>query len=175
MATLPVQRTWTVGLDVDAAMLNDDVRDAVNFFLNAPTCRVYNSAAITGIATSTRTALTFNSERYDNDGIHSTATNTSRLTCVTAGVYDIFGVADLGANATGIRQIEIRLNGSTLLAVAGTPGNASNVPLSISTKYKLAVGDYVELTIFHTAGTNLDVGANGNYSPEFGCSWVSAG
>src|SRR5512139_267514 len=88
-------------------------------------CRVYNNAAI-NIANDTVTALTFNSERFDTNGIHSTALNTGRLTCQTAGTYVITAHAAFAANATNRRQITIRLNGATIIADSyPMTGNAS--------------------------------------------------
>ena len=58
--------------------------------------RVHNSANIS-VSDSTWTSMTFDSERYDTDSIHSTASNTSRLTCVTAGKYLIIATLFLVA------------------------------------------------------------------------------
>lgn len=170
MAVLPVQRTWTVGEKVTAAMLNDDVRDAVNFFLAAPTCHVYNGAIAT--ATGTSTFMTFASERYDNDGIHSTTANTSRLTCVTAGVYQINAGLTYAGNATGTkRNIIARLNGATYLPFELTvnPDGGTPTPVALSFQWKLAVGDYLELRALHDAGATINV------TPEFAMTWQSAG
>ena len=48
--------------------------------------RVYNTGNLT-ITNATETALTYNSEHFDTDTIHDTGSNTSRLTCKTAGKY----------------------------------------------------------------------------------------
>ena len=50
--------------------------------------RVYRNSA-QSINDSTLTALAFNNEQYDTDGLHDNATNNSRLTCVLAGKYAI--------------------------------------------------------------------------------------
>ena len=70
--------------------------------------RVYNNANIS-IPDSTVTALTFNSERWDTDSIHSTVSNTSRLTAQTASKYDIKGNIKWASNSTGTRLIIINL------------------------------------------------------------------
>jgi len=131
--------------------------------------RVYNSGALT-ITNNTLTALTFDSERFDTDTIHSTASNTSRLTATTAGKYAISGHIEWAANATGHRLIAIRLNGTTSLASIrrnAISGGAATEQQSIATIYELAVNDYVELHVLQTSGGNLNVNAAGNYSPEF--------
>lgn len=129
--------------------------------------RVYNSSNIT-LTTGVNIALTLDSERFDNDNIHSTSSNTSRLTCQTAGVYLITGTARFEANATGIRFVGIRLNGSTFIAASrqgAVSGAVTN--MSVSTIYALSVSDYVELVVSQTSGSNLNIVANGNDSPEF--------
>ena len=129
--------------------------------------RVYHSVAQT-TSNATRLALAFDSERFDTDSIHDTSTNNSRLTCQTAGVYVITGTISYAANATGIRNIEIRLNGSTFIALSHIDAVSSgNMNMTTATIYQLAVDDYVELTVRQTSGGALDVEAAGNRSAEF--------
>lgn len=143
-----------------------------------PMCRVYNSANLS-IATATQTVLTFNSERYDVGGCHSTSSNTSRLTVPSGagGVYAIGGVASFAANATGIRNVSILLNGATVIDGHDATSVSASGPhtISVSTQYKLAAGDYVELRVYQTSGGLLDVSAASNYSPEFYMYWVGVG
>lgn len=159
---------------VAPAAWGDQLRDNDVFFANPPTCRVYNSAN-ESINNATDTALTFNSERFDTDTIHSTVSNTSRLTATTAGKYLIFGHAQFAPNATGTRKVFIRLNGTTNLGTIEVPNNggAANVELPITTIYQLAATDYVELVVFQNSGGALNVNAGASQSPEFGMLWVS--
>jgi hypothetical protein len=131
--------------------------------------RVYNSTSIS-ITGSVLTTLPFDSERYDTDGIHSTASNTSRLTCKTAGKYLIAGGIQYAANATGVRYLVIHLNGTTDLASFTDDaiiGAGVNQNMAISTIYDLAVNDYVELQVYQNSGDALNINASGNKSPEF--------
>lgn len=132
------------------------------------TAQVYNSANIS-IANNTVTALTFDSERANTNGMHSVSVNTGRLTVVTAGNYTITGNVSFAANATGIRVVTIRANGTTdlakIVAQAVTTGDVTVLP--VSKTVSLGVGEYVELTVFQTSGGNLNVLASANYSPEF--------
>lgn len=139
-----------------------------------PHVRVRNSTNIS-IANNTATALTFDTERWDSENIHSTVTNTSRLTCVTAGLYEIKMQALWDVNATGVREGYIRLNGTTLLALEDK--NATSVAAIgtgqlVTTQYRLIVGDYVEAVVAQTSGGALNILAGGNYSPEFMMTWV---
>ena len=141
----------------------------------SPAARVYNSANIS-IPNATLTALTFNSERFDNDSIHSTASNTSRLTATTAGVYSISGNFTMAPLGSGKGLIGVRLNGSLIIAYQRFAGiTATNLIQAIQTTYKLDVGDYVELVAHQDSGSALNVIAASNYSPEFSMHKVSDG
>ena len=136
-----------------------------------PSARVYNDADI-AVANNSNVTLTFNKERWDTDTIHDTSTNTGRLTCKTAGIYHIYASVAFASNATGYRYINIRLNGSTMIATLGhTEVAASNENMSISTEYSLAVNDYVELVVYQNSGGALNVIATPNSSPEFGMTF----
>lgn len=112
--------------------------------------------------------LAFNSERFDTDTIHDTAANNSRLTCKTAGVYQIVANVAFAANATGRRIVGIRLNGSTTIARQSLNALATGMTqIVVTTQYQLAVNDYVEVEVYQDSGGDLAVSATGNYSPEF--------
>lgn len=143
-----------------------------------PMCRVYNSAALS-IATATFTALTFDSERYDVGGCHSTASNTGRLTAPSGGggVYHITAHATFAANATGIRELRIRLNGATYIAaLSDTAVSASgDHSMTVSCDYKLSATDYVEVVVYQSSGGLLNATFSGNVTPEFSWFWVGLG
>lgn len=157
----------TAGL-VAPASWGDAVRDAVVYLSSPPRVRVYNSANIS-IPNGTLTALTFNSERFDSDTMHSTAANTGRITFTTAGGYDVGCGVAFAANATGQRDCSIRLNGTTPIAYdarAAAPATVDTV-FCISTFYEFAAGDFIEVYVFQNSGAALNVRASGNISPEF--------
>ena len=132
-----------------------------------PCARVYNSAAIS-INNNTVTSLTFDSERFDTDTIHSTSSNTSRLTATTAGKYDIAGTASFVSNATGRRALLIRYNGTTVIAQQEWDTSQNGITyMTISTLYDMAVDDYVEMLVFQDSGGSLNINALSNHSPEF--------
>lgn len=135
--------------------------------------RVFNSAAIS-VANATDTALTFNSEQYDNDpngAIHDTGSNTSRLTCRTAGFYLVGGCVEFAANATGFRQVSLRVNGATPIAIQTTLslGGADATRLTVHAVYSFFATDYVELMAYQNSTGALNATAGGNYTPYF---WI---
>lgn len=128
--------------------------------------RVYHSAA-QSVNNASWTVLAFNSERWDSDGMHSTTTNNSRITCKTAGKYMITFCGSYASNAAGDRLFQFVLN-STIIGVVRVGANsAAATALSLATIWDLAVGDYVEVHAYQTSGGALNVEANGNWSPEF--------
>ena len=137
-------------------------------FPSPPSARAYHNAA-QSIANATNVALAFNSERFDTDTIHDTATNNSRLTCKTAGKYLVNANVSFAANATGFRQLTIVLNGVTEIAALWLPNQGAGLATTVvvSTLYDLAVNDYIQAFAYQTSGGALDVSVVGNYSPEF--------
>ena len=127
--------------------------------------RAFHSAA-QSIPDNTTTSVALNSERWDTDGIHDNVTNNSRLTAQTAGKYIITGHVSWASNATGIRQVAIRLNGATGIAqTRNATGDGRHQ--SIATVYDFAVNDYVEMRVVQVSGGALNLDASGNISPEF--------
>lgn len=165
----------TAGQPLQAARLDADRTALMYLATNKAHARIYNSANIS-INNNTRTALTFNSERIDVSAMHSTVSNTSRVTVPTGegGMYFHSGHIEWAANATGQRNCEIRLNGTTLIAIDNVPsaGAAVNNEQSVATIYQEAAADYVELTVFQTSGGALNVQVAGNYSPELTAMWM---
>jgi hypothetical protein len=143
--------------------------------------RVNNSSSFT-ITNNTDTALTFNSERYDTNNLHSTVSNTSRLTAQRAGKYLIIGHASYDAPTNGgPYQLFIRLNGTTKIAAQSVDvpiadcGNGCQgqlAQLTVSAIYSLALNDYVELVTKQVSGSSQTLNVTGNYSPEFEMQWL---
>jgi len=134
--------------------------------------RVYNSAAI-WVPATTYLALTFDSERYDNGGLHSVGTNPSRLTAQRNGIYAISGHIRWGGNSSYQFLLLIRLNGTTYIAgLLHTPSGTAPLAYPVATIYNLAAGDYVELVAYNSSGSALNIVVAGNYSPEFAIQWL---
>jgi hypothetical protein len=141
-----------------------------------PAARVYNNAAIDP-APGGWVTLTFNTERFDTDAMHSTSTNTGRLTVPTGGdgLYLIGGNLELdsgGGTGSSDKGIRILLNGTTPIAVNFNEMISTGVDtvIAISTVYALTAKDYVELQVY-TEG-DVNVLADGNFSPEFYAIWL---
>lgn len=133
---------------------------------------VYHNAN-QSIANASLVALAFNSERYDTDTYHDTATNNSRLTAPTTNKYRVGGGATYAASASGSRrELWIRKNGTTTLARDGRPPTGGSVDCSVTVSWEgeLAAGDYVELLAVQDSGGALNVLVLADYSPQF---WIA--
>lgn len=130
-------------------------------------CRVYNNANIS-VNNNTVTALTFNSERDDPSAMHSTSSNTGRITFAVAGTYAIGCCVRFASNATGYRQVLLVKNGTT--PIAQDTRNAVNGSVTIITmhaRYLFIAGDYIEVQVLQNSGGALNVDTAADYSPEF--------
>jgi hypothetical protein len=117
-----------------------------------------------------RQSLTFDTDVYDSGGLHNVKVNSSRLTALVAGVYDITGGVQWAANATGIRDLFIVKNGATVIAASEVPGTS---PVQeVSTQVRLNTREFVQLQVAQDSGAALDVEALDAWSPVFAMHWV---
>ena len=131
---------------------------------HAPHCKVYNSAN-QSINNTTATMLTFDTEDYNNNTMHSTVSNTSRITLTTGGRYLLMGKVQFASNGTGTRRVRIVLNGLTTLAEVQVPASAVGVvTLPIMTVDTFAAADYVELEGYQDSGGALNAVRNASYT-----------
>lgn len=144
---------------VAPAAWGDVVRDDLEFLVDPPAASVFNNAAVS-VANDTLTTLNADSENFDNDAIHSTVTNPSRLTAQTAGRYEFTARVNFQADTTdGRRVIQLRKNGAGGITVSShravVDGNSQT--LSGFLKDIMIVGDYWEVRVLQNAGNALDV------------------
>jgi len=86
---------------------------------NTAYCHIYQNAAGTQtISNLTPVAVTFNAEVIDPQNMHSTVTNISRVTPVTAGRYRLTGGVCVPAAGTGSVISQFRKNGAVVLGSA---------------------------------------------------------
>ena len=125
---------------------------------------VRRATSLTGIVTGVATAITFVTEDYDTNSMHSNVTNTSRL-IVPTGVSTVMltGNISWSANATGRRYLYINKNGALFTGqpwvsqMAVTDGTETFQNVS-GGPYQVIAGDYFELSGLQTSGGNLDAG-----------------
>ena len=143
---------------VAPASWGDQIRENLEFLIDPPACSV-NHSTNQSVPNATVTALLADTEQFDNDSMHSTSSNTSRITIQTGGRYLIFATVRTGSNQTGHRQVQIRANGDQVNSAYNigrhdAAGDASTV-ISGSRALVLSAGEYVECTLEHNAGIDV--------------------
>lgn len=138
-----------------------------------PQAAAYNSANIS-IVDDTNTIVTLDSEYYDTDTMHSTVTNTERLTIVTTGVYRFTFRCSWAGNVTGDRWAYIRRNGREIMG--GSARKALN-----SASFELGqqvviveffeAGEYVHAEVKQDSTAALNLLGN-RYSPILTAKWM---
>jgi hypothetical protein len=118
------------------------------------------------------TPISFTTEIYDTDTIHDNATNPTRFTIKTPGLYLLQGHVQWGANTTGDRTIQFKKNGTDYLddEVLDPDDANGNLRASTISIVKLNAGDYVELIAIHTitgGGTLQVIGGGSGTTAEY--------
>ena len=122
-------------------------------------CRLFKSAAQSIGSGAAYTDLTFNSETFDQGGLHDTGANTERITIAIPGLYLLYGQVEWAANATGLRSIVIEKNddgasvGTSFMEPPQTLAFTQNVQtLAVAVK-----NDYFKLLVAQISGGALNV------------------
>jgi hypothetical protein len=140
---------------VAPATWGDQIHSNLEFLIDPPGCSVFDSGT-QSIADLTQTAMLADSENFDNDAMHSTVTNTSRITCQTAGRYLLTANVSFVANATGRREVRFRVNGSTIInGILYTSHGTDIWRGSVCRTVVLNATDYVECMVHQNSGAAL--------------------
>ena len=132
-----------------------------NLIWYPPQVKVSLSANLS-VANATTTAVPFTVEAWDTDTMHSTSVNTSRLTVVTAGRYEMHASVLWAVSAAGVRLLTIRKNGTTNYAYIGEDAGTAalggfNVGMQAHLTDTAIVGDYYEITVYQSSGGALNL------------------
>lgn len=137
-----------------AAKINGIVRAAAQ-----PGASVYRTAAM-NLPDSAWYSPSWDTEAYDQGGIHSVVTSSDVVTVPAggAGLYYVQCSASFGGNATGRRLSEIFYNSGTELYSSEVTPNANGTTATSSGVLSLAVGDTVACRFFQSSGGVLAFG-----------------
>lgn len=158
---------------------NATLYDALALILNPPMVHLQQATTQT-IANSTLTAITFDTEVIDTEGMHSTTTTPSRITPKTPGWYvGWFGIG-WSTNSAGRRLNMVRKNG-TGSSSSGTFGRVDLRPGTGGTQatkgfrfwqYFNGTTDYLELMAYQSSGAALNTFASvPEIQPELFMRW----
>lgn len=163
MATVPTTQTFNAGEKVTASKLNAATKTVLDFLMNPPRVNAYAGTAIS-VSSGTSTLLTFDSESWDTDSMHSTTTNPSRITINTSGQYLVTFYARFPSNSTGYRQLNLRLNsagasggGSTLSTITVAAVNGASAFVTRTLELSCTAGDHYELFATQNSGVSLSM------------------
>lgn len=170
MGTIPALPSFTSGQELTASELNQLVSWA-SFWQSPPRCRVVNTVGPNITGSSNWNLLGFDSEDYDTDGMHSTSTNTSRITVQTSGYYMV--ASQVRTNNSGIsgtgRQSSVCKNTGGTFNVSNEVAhdartNASGGDIVLATPVaivQMTAGDYFELFAWQNEGSSVPTIASG--------------
>ena len=121
-------------------------------------CSVSNSTN-TSLSNNTNTAMPFNTEQFDTDSFHDTATNNTRVTIPAgkAGYYQINAYVNFNANATGTREVYLYKNASSFTSsvYAVFDPSVEAQTANVSAVVSAIVGDYFTLIGYQSSGGAL--------------------
>lgn len=114
----------------------------------------YNTVLQT-VGTASFATMVHNTSVYDTDSIFSS--NIYTVPTNGGGVYIVQGAVTWVANATGHRNLVIRVNGSTRVqnSLVAIPG-AFSTRCNVFADMKLSAGDTVDIRIWQNSGGNLN-------------------
>lgn len=169
-------RTYVAGEIHTAAHHNTYERDNIAWLAtDSPACRAYHNTSQSITTSGTEQAVVLNSERFDNASVHSTSSNTDRMTVPTGGGGKYLFVASwswTSSAAGNYRQARAKLNGTTVLArMSLQPSGTHGSEGVITTSYALSAADYVSLYVVQDSGGALNLLSDPNFSPEVQLYW----
>ncbi len=143
------------------AQLNRGLKCAVLPRAPAPTPLVTIVAltANQSIPNVTQTGIAFNLERRDDDGLHDTAANQTRLVPARATTVELSGYVGFAASAAGNRIVSLYKNGSSVRDIGSVTncGGTQYVIVPFYASIVVAPTDYLEIRAQQDSGGALNV------------------
>ncbi len=182
-------RTLVDGQPALYAAWNQDVRDAIAWLHDPPSCRIYVPADIS-IRTNEAVDVPFGAQRWDTDGMHSITSSPEKVMIQTTGKYRIGACVQWDDQTVyaGVREVGIKLNDDKLIVVEDEFGvvgatftNAQTIMQAVSTIWHCRGADLYDdpdvlsLQVFHTAGESVSIVPTSTRTPTLQSSaemWV---
>jgi hypothetical protein len=121
-------------------------------------CIRATKSANQSLTSAALTAITWDTESFDTDSLHSTVSNTSRLTASVTGKWLVVACAEFAASGTGSRLLFIQKNGANGYNHQLVPADGTNTTrVTVTDIVDLAAGDYVEAIAYQNSGGALNV------------------
>ncbi len=120
-----------------------------------PPAAIARRIAAQSINSASATPVSFDAELFDNAAMFA-PTSTS-ISIVDTGLYTATGWVDLQAGTTGIRQLEIFQNGTSVWKDARNAPSSLTCRMSITGTVVATAGDTLELWVYQSQGSALNV------------------
>jgi len=119
-----------------------------------PAARVWASSCQVSNSNLGQT-LAYDNEDFDTANIHSTTSNTSRLTAPVSGIYEVSAGMFWPNPGTSERGLHIVFDGSKNIDITDEqPSGGALLAQTVDTLYKFNAGDYATILVYQgTAGT----------------------
>jgi hypothetical protein len=173
----PAANAVTVAHFINVSQTNTPTWRCLTVAPFVSSCKVHNSAAIS-VPNTTTTLLAFDTEDWDNNNIHSTSSNPSRLVAPVTGKYLVtLNCAWTGVTGGALREAQINLNsggtgGGTVLASDGKGPSTAQIRHSVAVQVALSAGDYVEAYVYQDSGSTMSIGT-GVVTPTFSMTKIA--
>lgn len=178
MATVPVTRTWVAGEVVTAAYMNNNITAVLGWLLSPAICQVRQIVAVSIANGGSGIVMTYTAEDVDSTGMHSTVSNTSRLTAVYPGWYSANATNAYASAAAGVRGGVWNVNGAGMNGsntfLTAPPTVAATITATLRPVLLfLNVGDYIEVRGYQTSGGALNTAISAGEQSTASAVWVS--
>src|SRR3990167_3269632 len=141
MANEPIVLSDDMKVSGDTRWLMRDEFDVWN-----QTVELYASGVLQLIPDSAYTDVLWNSEHFDERGLHSTSVNTNRITIAKPGKYFVHTGIKWELSSIGTRLVFILVNGTIKIGKEES-GRPFNHLMIVQRQFNLAAGDYVSVQV----------------------------
>jgi hypothetical protein len=121
------------------------------------TCQVYQTGGTFPIPDSAVTIITFDTDEYDPDDLHSTVANTDRITVLVPGVYVLSANGYFDDAAGDWRIIYITVNAAIVSSQSITSKVGFFARLSTTRQIRLAAADVVRMQAYQNSGGQINI------------------
>jgi hypothetical protein len=172
VATIPVLPTYAVGSRWTAARALE-VKAAVDFHNNRPSASVSRVGTTFSLPHATNTAIQFDTEDFDTDGLATLGTSNDRLTIVTPGLYLVVAQVAFASNGTGNRAALLTRSGTVFARTLAGPAAGNAHAVQAQKLIRLVANDFLTVLGFQSSGAalNSDIGGGGCFLQA---TWIAA-
>ena len=171
VTSYPGSKTWSSG-NLSSSDMNQYVRDIILWgYEDRPKVWASRTEAqgAQPVSSASDTAIVWGEVGTGWETPSTWWTSGANLTVPHDGIYLIHSRTRIEANATGYRQVRHNVNGSfrNVMTEADTTASVT-LYLPMTSIEECNAGDTITLSVYHTAGTSLDIGNSVGSSHSLG-------